>query len=58
MKMGEILDLTQEKPFSSWFKLLTENFAKLSHERIVVDDKEVEKVCKLCYTNPYDNVYM
>ena len=46
MKVGEILDLTKEKPFTSWFKLMDEKLSKFTYERIIVDDKEAEQVCK------------
>ncbi len=45
MKVGEILDFTKENPFSSWFKLIDEKLSKVTYERIIVDDKEAEKVC-------------
>jgi len=44
MKIGEILGLTKEKPFTSWFKLMDEKISKFTNERIIVDDKEVEQV--------------
>ncbi len=44
MKVGEILELTREESFSSWFKLLSEKLSKVTSERIIVDDKEVAKV--------------
>ena len=43
LKVEEILELTKEKPFTSWFKLLDEKRAKTQHERIIADE-EASKV--------------
>lgn len=42
MRVGEILDLTKEKPFSSWYKLLDEKRTKGGNERILADDEAVK----------------
>ena len=44
MKVGEVLDLTKDEPFTSWFKLLNEKLSKFTNERIVVDGNEAAKV--------------
>ena len=42
MRVGEILDFTKEKPFSSWYKLLDEKRTKAGNERILADDEAVK----------------
>ena len=42
MRVGEILDFTKEKPFSSWHKLLDEKRTKAGIERILADDEAVK----------------
>lgn len=42
MRVGEILDYTKEKPFSSWYKLLDEKRTKGGNERILADDEAVK----------------
>ena len=42
MRVGEILDFTKEKPFSSWYKLLDEKRTKAGNERILADDEARE----------------
>lgn len=42
IRVGEILDFTKEKPFSSWYKLLDEKRTKSSNERILADDEAVK----------------
>ena len=44
LRVGDVLDLTKEASFHSWFKLLDNKLCKHTHERIIVDDKEAEKV--------------
>ena len=39
MRVGELLDLTKEKPFSSWYKLLDDKRSKTNHERIIADEE-------------------
>ncbi len=42
MRVGEILDNTKEKPFTSWYKLLDDKRTKESHERILADDEAIK----------------
>ncbi len=42
MKVGEVLDVTKERPLSSWFKLLDEKRTKTANERLLADDEAVK----------------
>ena len=42
MRVGEILDATKEKPYTSWYKLLDEKRTKESNERILADDEAIK----------------